>query len=98
MKRRLASRFVLASRLFREIYDIALLNRREENRRGLKRTEGEKGEENNAKEMGKVRGGGRGRGRDGDGNGGEGIEGEETVRREEERGLAASEAMEIIFS
>ena len=72
------SSFVLASRLFREIYDIALLNRTEERgeekKRGLKRTEGEKGEENNAKEGG----GDDGESEAGDegGNGGEGIEGD----------------------
>ena len=103
------SSFVLASRLFREIYDIALLNRTEERgeekKRGLKRTEGEKGEENNAKEGG----GDDGESEAGDegGNGGEGIEGDSVEwrgggrkggREGGEASLARSEAMEIIFS
>ena len=50
---------MLASRLFREIYDIALLKRTEEENgedREREGTEGEKGEENNAREGGSEEG------------------------------------------
>ena len=79
---------MLASRLFREIYDIALLKRTEEEKRG-----GQGKREQRAKKGRKtMRGRGWGRG----GNGGEGIEGGR--ERPPSSVLAASEAMEIIFS